>query len=118
MVVKQQHFVPQCYLKNFANEEHRLFVWDKIKKASYPSHVKNIAQERYFNDFPDSLLPDELRDKTKSQVIENDLSKRMFENFFVWDLTPADPPKSPLKRGTLRNLAPICKGGWGDLNKF
>jgi hypothetical protein len=75
MVVKQQHFVPQCYLKNFANEEHRLFVWDKIKKASYPSHVKNIAQERYFNDFPDSLLPDELRDKTKSQVIENDLSK-------------------------------------------
>ncbi len=31
-------------------------------------------------------------------------------------LTPADPPKSPLKRGTLRNLAPLCKGGWGDLS--
>jgi hypothetical protein len=37
----------------------------------------------------------------------------LFENFFVWDLTPADPPKSPLKRGTLRNLAPLCKGDWG-----
>lgn len=54
--VKQQHFVPQCYLKNFANED-TLFVWDKIKKSIYPSPVKNVAQQGYFNDFPDSFLP-------------------------------------------------------------
>jgi hypothetical protein len=24
-----------------------------------------------------------------------------------------DPPKSPLKRGTLRNFSPLFKGGWG-----
>ena len=37
----------------------------------------------------------------------------MFEKFFVLDMTPADPPKSPLKRETLRNLAPLIKGGLG-----
>lgn len=72
--VKQQHFVPQCYLRNFANE-YTLFVLDKIEKSIYTSHVKNVAQQRYFNDFPDSFLPDNLRDKTKSQVIEQDLAK-------------------------------------------
>lgn len=75
MVVKQQHFVPQCYLKNFANEDKQLFVLDKITPSIYLSHVKNVAQEGYFYDFPDSFLPEELRDKTKSQVIENELSK-------------------------------------------
>ncbi len=45
-------------------------------------------------------------------------TQRVFENFFVWYITPVDPPKSPLTRGTLRNLAPFFKGGWGDLNKF
>ncbi|MBD2518766.1 DUF4238 domain-containing protein [Nostoc sp. FACHB-973] len=72
--VQKQHFVPQFYLKNFANED-TLFVLDKIEKSIYPSHVKNVAQQRYFNDFPDSFLPDELRDKTKSQFIEHDLAK-------------------------------------------
>lgn len=72
--VKQQHFVPQCYLKNFANED-TLFVWDKIEKSIYPSHVKNVAQQGYFNDLPDLFLPEELRDKTKSQFIEHDLAK-------------------------------------------
>jgi hypothetical protein len=72
--VKQQHLVPQCYLKNFANED-TLFVLDKIEKSIYQSHVKNVAQQRYFYDFPDSFLPEELRDKTKNQLIEHDLSK-------------------------------------------
>jgi hypothetical protein len=44
--------------------------------------------------------------------------KRVFENFFLWYITLVDPPKSPFLRGTLRNLAPFFKGGWGDLDKF
>ncbi|MEH2371453.1 DUF4238 domain-containing protein [Nostoc sp.] len=74
-VKKKQHFVPQCYLRNFVGEDKKLFVWDKIKKSIYPADVKDVAQDRYFNDFPDSFLPEELRDKTKSQFIEDDLSK-------------------------------------------
>ncbi len=29
-------------------------------------------------------------------------------------LNSLDPPKSPLKRGTLNSEAPLFKGGWGD----
>lgn len=72
--VQKQHFVPQGYLKNFANKD-TLFVLDKIEKSIYQSHVKNVAEQRYFNDFPDSFLPEELRNKTKCQFIENDLAK-------------------------------------------
>ncbi|QLE47580.1 DUF4238 domain-containing protein [Nostoc sp. C057] len=72
--VQKQHFVPQCYLKKFANKD-TLFVLDKIEKSIYQSHVKNVAQQRYFNDFPDSFLPEELKDKTKYQFMENELAK-------------------------------------------
>lgn len=60
--------------KKFANKD-TLFVLDKIEKSIYQSHVKNVAQQRYFNDFPDSFLPEELKDKTKYQFMENELAK-------------------------------------------
>ncbi|MDM3854813.1 MAG: DUF4238 domain-containing protein [Aphanizomenon gracile PMC649.10] len=75
MIVQKQHFVPQCYLKNFANKDKKLFVLDKIEASIYPSHIKNVAQERYFNDFPDSFLTEKLRDKRKSQILEHSFSK-------------------------------------------
>ncbi len=39
----------------------------------------------------------------------------------VRDFKPPDPPKSPLKRGTLTEFSPLFKAGaharsWGDLN--
>ncbi|MEH1932725.1 MAG: DUF4238 domain-containing protein [Nostoc sp.] len=66
MVKKRQHFIPQCYLKNFA-DQNSLFVLDKIEKRIYLTDIVNIAQSRYFNDFPDSFLPEELREKEKSE---------------------------------------------------
>lgn len=51
-MVKQQHFVPQCYLKIFANKD-TLFVWNKIEKSIYQSHVKNVAHQGYFFDYSD-----------------------------------------------------------------
>lgn len=73
-IVKKQHYVPQCYLKNFAVED-QLFVLDKIKKTVYPAKVKDVAQDGYFNDFPDVFLPEKYKDKSKSQFIEKDLAK-------------------------------------------
>ena len=65
-IVKKQHYVPQCYLRSFAVQE-QLFVLDKIKKSVYPAKVKDVAQDRYFNDFPDVFLPEEYREKAKAQ---------------------------------------------------
>lgn len=81
-IVKKQHFVPQCYLRNFAIQD-RLFVLDKIEESVYSAKVRDIAQDRYFNDFPDAFLPEEYREKGKAQIIEKDLSKveEMFSRF-------------------------------------
>ncbi len=33
--------------------------------------------------------------------------------YFITSLSNSNPPKSPLKRGTLNNLSPLNKGSWG-----
>jgi hypothetical protein len=74
--VKNQHYVPQCYLKNFTTHS-KIFVYDKISKRSLSlkgMNVKNVASETYFNDFPEEVLPAEIRGKRESQLIENNFS--------------------------------------------
>ena len=51
------------------------------------------------------------KDGQAIQVINNDVSF----NLPVIELT-LDPPKSPLKRGTLMEFSPLFKGGWGGSN--
>lgn len=85
---KKQHFVPRSYYKNFClNETEQLYVYDKESKKTFKSNIKDIAQERYFNDLDiTNLLPREfiqsITEKNKdtvekindSQWIENGLA--------------------------------------------
>ncbi len=48
---KKQHFVPQCYLKDFADENYQLYVFDKFECRSFKSRVADIAQKHRFYDF-------------------------------------------------------------------
>lgn len=86
----RQHYVPQFYLKNFANvkdtNNHWIYCFDKTKKEEniYPSNIKNIAQEKYFYE-------------TNSQNIENNLSKIEYD----WSNSLNDIIKGNYK--TLRN---------------
>ncbi|MBX9258481.1 DUF4238 domain-containing protein [Desmonostoc muscorum CCALA 125] len=57
--VINQHYVPQSYLKNFSPDRSQIFVFDKPNKRSFPTHVKNIASERAFYDFPQSATQPE-----------------------------------------------------------
>lgn len=45
--VKNEHYVPQRYLKHFANGEN-FFVFDKEKTEKRPGNVENYACERFF----------------------------------------------------------------------
>jgi hypothetical protein len=49
---KKQHYVPQFYLKRFADARKRIYVFDKLTKRSFLASVTDIANERYFYDFP------------------------------------------------------------------
>jgi hypothetical protein len=50
---KNQHYVPQLLLRNFADKNERLFVFDKLKERTFPTGIRNIASETAFYDFHD-----------------------------------------------------------------
>ena len=50
MDVKNQHYVPQAYLTNFADEDGKVWRYDKVKKFKSDPHIRNVAAENYFYD--------------------------------------------------------------------
>lgn len=50
--IKNQHYVPQSYLKAFCADGKSLFVFDKIKQKSFKTGVANVASEQRFYDLP------------------------------------------------------------------
>ena len=51
-----EHFVPQAYLKSFANIKQQCFVYDKLNNSQFCSNIKNILTQRYLYDFDTELL--------------------------------------------------------------
>ena len=48
---KKQHYVPQCYLVQWAiPDTNQINVFDKIKKEERINNIEDVAQERYFYD--------------------------------------------------------------------
>lgn len=50
-IAKNQHYVPQFLLKNFAFKKGQVNVFDKKTERSFPSNTKNIASENGFYNF-------------------------------------------------------------------
>jgi uncharacterized protein DUF4238 len=48
---KRQHYVPQSYLRRFADENDRIWTFDKVTKKSFLSNVSGVACRPYFYDF-------------------------------------------------------------------
>lgn len=69
--VINQHFVPQSYLKRFNNMRDRIHVFDKVKKATFETDVRNVASGRYFYDIPPNLA----KDPSHIQLVERTFSK-------------------------------------------
>jgi Protein of unknown function (DUF4238) len=65
---KQQHYVPECYLKNFSAADEEIFAFAKMNQKSFPTTPRSIAKESYFYDFPFTSLEDK-------KFMENLLSK-------------------------------------------
>jgi hypothetical protein len=50
--VKNQHYVPQFYLKAFSANGNSVFVFDKVQQRSFRTAVANVANEQRFYDLP------------------------------------------------------------------
>jgi len=70
---KKQHFVPRLYLKRFADDRHKLFVFDKTLFKSFSADIADIAQEKFFYDIPESEESQKLG--MNVQVVETALAR-------------------------------------------
>jgi hypothetical protein len=114
--VKNQHFVPQSYLKRFSIND-QIYVYDKvISKAPYKTNIRNVAAESYFYDIPEDIFnqtkdqfPPEYQD---IQFVEKEFSKleREFNSFLnnlcaKYFLTPEPHFKVALSSEDRQNLS-------------
>lgn len=49
-MVKNQHYVPRCYLRNFSNAREQIWVYDKLEDKVFQSHIGGVACEKFFYD--------------------------------------------------------------------
>lgn len=94
--VKKQHYVPQFYLRRFANPKSQIHVYDKFGQKSFRANIRDIASARYFYNlsqeyiselensvrkiqseekFEQELVDEILKRITDVQMIENRLSR-------------------------------------------
>jgi hypothetical protein len=50
---KNQHYVPQFYLRNFSPDGARIHVYDKVTGKHFFTNIRNVAGENYFYDVPE-----------------------------------------------------------------
>lgn len=75
--VKKEHYVPRCYLKNFANKNKRIHVFDKRLGGCRNQKITEIAAENHFydtdiNEFINMKgLSASEREKLKTELMKN-----------------------------------------------
>lgn len=69
--VKNQHYVPQFYLRQFSDSKGKLFVFDKPQEKVFQSPTEQVAASKYFYDLDPSML----RPGVNPQIVEHTLAR-------------------------------------------
>lgn len=73
-----QHYIPECYLKNFTLDNKSIFVYRKGNNGKvFPQSISNIAGKKRFYDVDDKFLLEEFKGKNK--FIETEVFASSFE---------------------------------------
>ena len=67
---KKEHYVPRCYLRNFASLEERINVFDKEKMQTRKNQrILDVAMENRFYDLNIATLNDKIPPERKEKLI-------------------------------------------------
>lgn len=79
---KKQHYIPECYLKNFSFDDKGIFVYRKNQQNNvFKQSISNIACEKKFYDIDATFLDNNHLEKTK--YIEKEVFANGFEPIFA-----------------------------------
>jgi hypothetical protein len=73
---KKQHTVPRFYLKRFADQKERLFVYDKVTAKVFRANVSDVAERNRFYDLPAECFGLEPDAPYDPQFVEHTLAVR------------------------------------------
>lgn len=68
---KNQHYVPESYLKTFTHNGKQIWVFDKTERKSFQCSISNIACEHNFYDIPKDIMPK----NTDAKIVEKTLQE-------------------------------------------
>lgn len=99
-IAKHQHFVPQFYLRQFADDKEKLFVFDKPQGEVFASSTDDVAVSKHFYDVDQSFLPE----GADPQFVERNLAAVLVEVGTNHRLTESEPVGEILRacEGTIR----------------
>ncbi|MGJ8738438.1 DUF4238 domain-containing protein [Zobellia laminariae] len=66
----KQHYIPECYLKNFSPNLKFVYIYDKKVSKSFPNSLNSIANYDFFYDIPEKYYSKELKPKYGSKHFE------------------------------------------------
>lgn len=89
-IVKNQHYVPRCYLKNFLDENEKIAVLDKQKLKIYRTNMNNIANQNHFYDLPENEYFDVQAFEKMFNAYETDYGQIIKEIFYSLDSIEKD----------------------------
>lgn len=96
-----QHYIPECYLKNFTLDNKGLFVYRKNNHGKvFPQSISNVAGEKRFYDVDDKFLLEEFKGKNK--FIETEVFASSFE---------------PILNDILQKIIKLCEN-WDKKNIY
>lgn len=83
-----QHFIPQCYLKNFSENEKFVFVYSKKNKTKgYPQSITKTASKKYFYTIPEKYLNRYFGEDIDGNIIEKNVLAEHIERLYANILT-------------------------------
>ena len=79
----KQHFIPQCYLRNFSENEKFVFVYSKTNKnKGYAQSIDKTAYKDYFYAIPEKYLNKALSTNIDSNFIEKKILAEKVETLY------------------------------------
>lgn len=77
---RKQHYVPQCYLRNFSPNNKNLYIYDKVVSRQYGKAVGNVAYKEYFYKLPEKFIENISDIPSGTQFYEKEFFAESIEN--------------------------------------
>ena len=109
---RRNHYIPECYLKGFSDNENIVWIYNKKNSKSYPKSVSDIFYKKDFYLIDENLIPEEGKDMINYKSIEYDFFAEQIENQYADFLRRVKNVTEDLKKQDLSCIRMMIPEDW------